>query len=435
MGSSLAPGIVIENRYVVQRFIAQGGIAHIYAASHRVTGREVALKIPTPDRIGDRTVSERLNREAVALARARHPGVVEILDAGDYDGQPYLVLERMEGRTLGGLLAARGKFQWAEAARIGLRLAEILAHCHRVGVIHRDLKPDNIFIELGPTGGVKLFDFGIARLASDTDDELRNKLTQEGAIVGTPEYMAPEALLMQPIMDHRVDVYAFGVVLYELLTGVVPFEGSYADVLVQVSTKPTPNLADGRPDVPAALRDAIGRCLAKDQNERFASLDEIAAALSPIVGPEREFRVAAPEPTKNVASPAAQKSTIADTPAARRTPQGQAAGTREARRFPRAPYTTPAVVTLGGGEVLDGRIEEISEGGVQFIASRGVTSGQIGDFRFGLPIGGKVCQVKGTARWTKAARANRHVTGFEFQGLGDEAATLIRQYVTLMGGA
>jgi hypothetical protein len=154
------------------------------------------------------------------------------------------------------------------------------------------------------------------------------------------------------------------------------------------------------------------------------------------LGADREFKVTSPEPTKAVTSPAAQKSTVADTPVARRTPAaGQAATGLQARRFPRAPYTTPAVLTLPSGEALDGRVEEISEGGVQFIASRGVVAAETGEFRFVLPITGKVCQVRAISRWTKGGRANRHVSGFEFQGLAEEAAAVVRQYVTLMGGA
>jgi serine/threonine protein kinase len=425
-GSQLETGILIENRYVVQRFMARGGVADIYAAIHRITGREVALKLANSERGKEGIANERLRREATILARARHPGVVEILDAGENHGTPYLVLEKMEGRTLGGWLAARERLPWLEAARIGLRLSEILAHCHRLGVIHRDLKPDNVFMELGPTGGLKLFDFGIARATPDGDEELGRKLTQDGAIVGTPEYLAPEALHMQPATDHRLDIYSLGVVLYELLTGTVPFAGSYADVLLQISSQPTPVLSKTQSDLPAGLSELVQRCLERDPDTRYATMNEVAAALARLVyaqGPSAANR--AVQPGKN---------TLADTPVSRKSPAGEASR-HEARRYPRAPYTTPAKVTLRDGAVLDGRIEELSEGGAQFIAERGVAVGEVTEFRFSLPISGKVCQVQASARWTRGARANRHATGFEFHGLAEDAIAVIRHYVTLMGGS
>jgi len=433
-GSLLEAGILIENRYVVQRFLARGGVADIYAATHRLTGREVALKMPNPERAGDAVTQRRLNREASILARARHPGVVEILDAGEYQSAPYLVLERMEGRTLGGWLAARGRFDWLEAARIGLRLAEILAHCHRVGVIHRDIKPDNIFIELGPSGGLKLFDFGIARATPDGDEELSKKLTQDGTIVGTPEYLAPEALLMQSPYDHRLDIYALGVVLFELLEGKVPFEGSYADVVLKVSGQPTPKLSRAPGDVPEAMAATIMRCLEKDPEARFATMHEVVAELSPLVFSEAGSRTSPVAAERAMSTPRAVKNTMPDTPVSRRATPAKSVAS-EARRFPRAPYTTPAKLTLQDGKVLDGRIEELSEGGAQFIAERGVASGERAVFRFALPISGRVCQVNATSRWTRAARANRHATGFEFEALPEEYAAVIRQYVELMGGA
>jgi eukaryotic-like serine/threonine-protein kinase len=420
-GTTPAAGTLIENRYIVQRFMAQGGVADIYAAAHRLTGREVALKLPNPTRARDSVTRERLNREATVLARARHPGVVEILDAGEYQSAPYLVLERMEGRTLGGWLAARGRFPWLEAARMGLRLAEILAHCHRVGVVHRDLKPDNVFIELGPTGGMKLFDFGIARVTAEGDDELNKKLTQEGTIIGTPEYMAPEALLLRPT-DHRLDVYGLGVVLFELMSGVVPYEGQYPDLVVQATSGPTRLLSRVQADVPEAMSDVVRRCLEKEPDARFGSMAELAAALAPLVFHEPSSRAMNPRPAPPVKVPV---------PAA----PPKAPDTQESRRFPRAPYTTPAKLTLGDGSVLDGRIEELSEGGTQFIAERGIASGERVECRFGLPISGKICQVQATSRWTRGARANRHATGFEFEGLNDDAAAVIRHYVTLMGGS
>jgi serine/threonine protein kinase len=428
----LEPGTEIDRRYTIRRFVASGGVAYVYEATHKITGKVVALKMARPDRARDATVHERLVREGRALAQARHPGVVELVDAGEHDGAPYLALELLEGRTLGGLLAARGKLGWEEVAYVGVRVADILAHCHARGVIHRDIKPDNLFALPSGNWNVKLFDFGIARLAGGEPERATVKLTQEGSILGTPEYMAPEALSMEGEVDHRADIYSLGVMLFELLTGAVPFEGRYAEVLVQVSTKPVPSIKELRPDAPAALATVVARCLAKAPAARLQKAEDVARDLRVALGGLDTMPLAAPARADTPPS-VSEKSTVADTPAA-----FQAAG-RPAfagkRRFPRAPYTTPAELKLASGESVSGRVEEISEGGLQFIAVRGVKAGERGEFRFAEPISGKVLKLAAVSRWTKEARAGRHATGFEFELVPEETGVTIRKYVELMGGS
>jgi tRNA A-37 threonylcarbamoyl transferase component Bud32 len=429
VGTTLEPGTLVEHRYIVRRFIAAGGVAQVYAATHRITQREVALKVPRTDVSGDPLVNERLLREGHAVARARNPGVVELVDAGEYRGAPYLVFELLEGRTLGGLLAARGKLGWEEVAFAGLKIAEIAGHCHQKGVIHRDLKPDNVFVL--PTGSfnIKLFDFGIAQLLPGSDGEPRAKLTQVGSIVGTPEYMSPEALQMDAGQDHRGDIYSLGVILFELLTGSVPFEGRYADVLIQLSTKPLPSIAALRPDAPANLVAAVERCLARDPGARFQSMADVVQVLTGALGSLQSVSLGTGvSPADKAGGP--PKAPPADGPAAFRA--APAAGKR---RFARAPYTTLAQLTLPTGEVIAGQVEEISEGGVQFIAPRGIPSGERGDFRFAEPLTGRVLRTAAVSRWTKAARASRHATGFEFENAPEESRASIRKYVELMGGS
>jgi eukaryotic-like serine/threonine-protein kinase len=427
---TLEPGTLIDRRYTIRRFVASGGVAHVYAATHKITGKDVALKLPRADRERDPTVHERILREGQALSRARHPGVVELVDAGEHGGAPYLALELLEGRTLGGLLAARGKLGWEEVAYVGLKLADILGHCHDRGVIHRDIKPDNLFALPSGTWNVKLFDFGIARLLGGEDDRGASKLTQEGSILGTPEYMAPEALQMLGEQDHRVDVYALGVLMFELLTGGVPFEGRYAEVLVQVSTKPMPKVQLLRPDVSVPLAALVTRCLAKEPNARYQKMTEVSRDLRVVLGKVDSVPLAAPVPA-DVPAEGGEKRTVADTPVAQAAGRVAAAGKR---RFPRVPYTTPAEAKLASGESIAGRIEEISEGGVQFIAARGVKLGDRVEFRFAEPLTGKVLRLTAVSRWTKEARAARHATGFEFENAPEEMCATIRKFVELMGG-
>jgi serine/threonine-protein kinase len=429
-GTLLEPGTLIEHRYRIRRFISAGGVAHVYMATHEVTGRDVALKLPRQDRPQDAVVHARIRREAQALAAARHPGVAEILDFGEFMGAPYLVLELLEGRTLGGLLAARGRMPWQHAASVGEKAARVLAHCHQRGVVHRDIKPDNLFVVPSGAQTVKIFDFGIASMpVSAIEGAVSQKLTVEGAILGTPEYMAPEALQMLPTSDHRVDIYALGITLFELMTGAVPFEGRYADVLVQVSTKELPKLASVLPGVPAALAQAVDRSLEKDPAARYQSAADFSRDLGVAlhdVGPVELIAAARPDP-QPLTMP---KMTAPEGPAALRVAQAPPAK----RRYPRAPYTTPAEFTFASGATLSGRVEEISEGGLQFIAAQGVASGERGQFRFSEPITGRVVKLYATSRWTKAGRA-AHATGFEFESAPDELRAIVRKYVELMGGS
>jgi serine/threonine-protein kinase len=444
----LKPGTLVQDRYRIQEFIAQGGMAEVYAAEHLGTGKPVALKLVAHERRSDPVASRRLLREAIALRRAKHPGLVELFEVGDHEGVPYLVLERMQGRTLRGLLAARGRFPAREVLSIGLKLAETLAHCHVTGVIHRDVKPDNVFFVQG--GGIKLYDFGTARVPEEYESDVTRFITLDGSVVGTPEYMAPEALRAMPDLDTRVDIYGVGVLMYELLTGVVPFEGSMPKVLLAQSSGPAPSVLTKRHDVPPVFVAVIDRCLELDPGARYASMAELAIELEaarefPAVSvdlkrarstvqltPAAASRGAAPQSVAFAAKNSAARPEAVAPPPSVASPIAKGV---EARRFPRAPYTTPAVFSPSRGDGMNGRIEEISEGGAQFITSLRIEPGSTGTLRFSAPISGKVCQLDVTTRWSRAGRGNLHVVGVEFLGIPPDARVAIGKYVELMGGA
>jgi len=258
--------------------LGRGGMGAVYRAFHAGLGREVAVKVMTS--LLDVEERERFVREGEALARLDHPAVLPIHAAAvDAKGRPYLVLELIEGRSLLERITREGPLDADEAARVGVDLAEGLAHAHARGVLHRDLKPANVLLDRA--GRVFLADFGLARLQG------RRTLTASGEVLGTPTYMAPEqaqAARATPLAD----VYALGATLYHAVTGRAPFHGQTAiEVLSYVMTEdPTPPRAL-RPDLDPALERVIVRCLAKEPGERFASAAELAAALRRVGGKER----------------------------------------------------------------------------------------------------------------------------------------------------
>jgi eukaryotic-like serine/threonine-protein kinase len=267
---------VLGLRYGVIGVLGKGGMATVYRARHLALGREVALKVLPPDLAGGAAAArglQRFEREARNAARLDHPGCVRVLDFGACaDGSRYLAMERIEGPTLRNLL---GQPQRAEvAAWIGVELCDALAHAHGAGVIHRDVKPENImFAPQGDGWRVVLIDFGLSRLAGDA------ALTALGACVGSPSYLAPERARGGD-GDARSDLYAVGVVLYELLAGRRPFvAGSPAAIArLQIDAAPPPLPAD----VPPAIAAVVERALAKDPAARFAGAAEMAAALRPL---------------------------------------------------------------------------------------------------------------------------------------------------------
>jgi len=413
-------GSVVDRRYRLKREIARGGAGAVFEAEHLYTSRSVAIKLLIAEQADTSESRQRLLLEARALSVARHPGIVLGLDAGETeDGTPYLVMELLEGRTLEGILAVRRRIGVADAVYIGLQLCDALGAAHDHGILHRDIKPSNIFISRSESGRevTKIFDFGIARLAQQNQ-----KLTQRGAVLGTPEYMAPEQLMAQDDIDARCDIYALGVSLYEALAGTVPFEGNFGEVLLKVATQPTPSLSARSPQVSRELEAVVEKALARDPADRYATVREFAEALSGV-----------PTADEQPSSLLGLRATATAQVGGARVPPPLPDQPATRRRFARAPYVTPVRIQCANGASLEGRSEDISVGGLLVLAPQAFGQEESVSVRFALPITGKLLEVPAIARWVKKARGTGAI-GLEFAALAPDQLAVIENYVSAMGG-
>jgi len=264
-------GRIFTNRYETEREIAQGGMAEVYLARDRLLDRPVALKALFPEYAREPSFVERFRREAQAAANLNHPNIVAIYDWGQESGTYFIVMEYVEGRSLRDLVRSEGPLDAHQAADITAEIAAALAFAHRSGVVHRDVKPGNVL--LTRSGTVKVTDFGIARAGTS------DGLTQTGSVMGTATYFSPEQAQGLPV-DGRSDVYSLGVVLYEMVTGVVPFTGDspVAVAYKHVREQPVPP-SRRNPDVPADLEQIILTALAKDPDHRYQTADDLRADL------------------------------------------------------------------------------------------------------------------------------------------------------------
>jgi eukaryotic-like serine/threonine-protein kinase len=275
-GDPLGAGALV-GPYLVDAALGGGGGGTVYRAHHPDTGAVVAVKVLHRQWLAIPTMVQRFRREARALARVDHPGVVAIRDVGAlHDGRPYCVMEWLDGPDLASELAARGSLSSAELADAAEQIGAALAAVHRSGVIHRDVKPSNVVVVDQPCGRrLVLVDFGIARW-----DEPDARVTvTSGSTVGTAEAMAPEQIRGEPA-DVRTDVYAFGVMLFPLATGRPPFGGDPAEIEDQHLNAPAPRASLVAP-VSSEFDAVVARCLAKRPADRYSTMDELLAALRP----------------------------------------------------------------------------------------------------------------------------------------------------------
>jgi len=258
-----------------------GGMGAVFEVSHRVTGRCFAIKWLLPSLATQADLVTRFMREAQAACRIDHPNVVQVYDVGQARGSCFMVMELLRGEPLSGRLKRVGRLSVAEVCQILVPVCQGVHAAHSVSVVHRDLKPDNIFLCRTHAGGEapKVLDFGVAKLALPAEPR-HNRLTASGVIMGTPLYMAPEQLKAQEV-DARTDVYALGVILYEALSGRLPFEtNSYAELVVQVLTTRPRALQELNPSLPDTVIRVVETAMALDPAARFASAEALGRALA-----------------------------------------------------------------------------------------------------------------------------------------------------------
>ncbi len=258
--------------YTVLSLLGAGGMGEVYRARDPRLARDVAIKVLPADPTPDRSRSRRFLREAQAIAGLNHPHICVVHDVGEQEGISYLVMEYLEGQTLRERLRDAAPLPLPDGLTIALEVAEALVEAHRHGIVHRDVKPGNIML----TGrGTKLLDFGLARPVEAIEVPSTTALTSAGVVLGTPHYMSPEQARGQPV-DARSDVFSLGAVIYEMVTGCRPFDGVNAiDTIDAVLHQEPRAVAELRPEAPAALGSLIAKCLAKDNDDRYQSVEQV----------------------------------------------------------------------------------------------------------------------------------------------------------------
>jgi len=262
--------VLVDGRYRVLERIGSGGMAEVFCAEDTHLHRRVAIKVLHRRFAEDPAFVERFRREASSAAGLQHPHVVNVFDRGEHDGTYYIAMEQLDGRSLKEVIAAEAPMPQERAIDLGIQILEAAGFAHRRGIVHRDFKPHNVIVD--DQDRAKVTDFGIARAGA-------SEMTETGSILGTAQYLSPEQAQGQDV-DERSDLYSIGVVLYEMLTGRLPFDGDSAvAIAVKHVSEAPPRIAALRPDIHPGLEAAVMRALVKDPAERWASADELMAAL------------------------------------------------------------------------------------------------------------------------------------------------------------
>src|SRR5947208_13059531 len=258
-------------KYDVVEVLGKGGMGIVYKATDSRIGRLVAIKMMTGGFAENPDLLKRFYREAKSTGMLQHPNIVIVYELGDHEGNPYLVMEFLEGEPLDKAIASKRDISMVEKLSYIIQCCTGLAYAHSRGIVHRDIKPANLMVL--KDGNCKIVDFGIARIGD-------NSMTRTGQVVGTITYMSPEQINAQ-VVDGRTDIFSAGVMLYELLTGVLPFDGKdTASTLLKIIHEPPPPLKNFLTDYPAEMEEVLFRALAKDREERYATAEDFAFDLS-----------------------------------------------------------------------------------------------------------------------------------------------------------
>jgi len=322
-------GELIAERYELEELVGTGGMSSVYRAHDRLLERDVALKVLHQQFLADGEQVERFRREARAVAQLSHPNIVTVIDRGEQDGRQYIVFEYVDGENLKALVEREGPLPERDAIELALQVARALGFAHERGLVHRDVKPQNVLLNDG--GDTKVTDFGIARSL-----DVHGGLTQTGTVMGTSDYIAPEQARGSRV-DAQSDVYSLGAVLYELLTGAVPFKGdNFVAVAMRHINEPPPSVRERRPELSPCVDAVVRRAMAKEPRDRFRSMDELCSELGDCLA---QLDGAA-------TSSAAQTMVVA--------PRRRRRGSRPPRTPAERPSVWPLIVLLAGLAVLAG---------------------------------------------------------------------------------
>ncbi|HWZ89167.1 MAG TPA: serine/threonine-protein kinase, partial [Polyangiaceae bacterium] len=283
--AGVVPGQILLGKYRIERVLGVGGMGVVVAATHVQLEERVAIKFLLPEALGHGEAVARFVREARAAVKIKSEHVARVSDVGTLEnGAPYIIMEYLEGSDLAGLVQARGPLPIEEAIEALLQACEAIAEAHSLGIVHRDLKPANLFVirRADGTPSVKVLDFGISKLTGPPGSGSDMSMTKTSAIMGSPLYMSPEQMASSRDVDARTDIWALGVILFEILTGRIPFEAdSMPQLCAMILQSPTPPLRRFRPDAPEGLERVIFHCLEKNRAQRYATIADLAAALLP----------------------------------------------------------------------------------------------------------------------------------------------------------
>jgi serine/threonine-protein kinase len=297
-GAGVQEGDVLAGKYRVERVLGVGGMGVVVAAHHIQLDEKVALKFLLPEAVKNAEALARFEREARAAVKIKSEHVARVSDVGKLEnGAPYMVMEYLEGGDLSGLLQKQGKLPVDQAVSFVLQAGEAIAEAHSLGIVHRDLKPSNLFCIRRRDGqfSIKVLDFGISKLTSSPGGGSASKdmgMTKTTAVVGSPVYMSPEQMQSSKGVDHRTDIWSMGIILYELLSGRVPFEAdTVTELAVLICTEPVPPMGAAELGLPPGLEQVVLHCLEKSRDKRHQTISDLAEALSPFAPPRARLSI------------------------------------------------------------------------------------------------------------------------------------------------